>query len=186
MLIDDYLPTYDASEYHEIEIRASREEVYAAAMNLNLSGLKISRLLMALRGLPALLRKQKVTTQAPRFNLDGLLESGFVLLGKAPQQELLLGLVGKFWKPTGNIWRIRADEFQSFNKKGFAKAAWNFAIDETSPDHTRLSTATRIACFDDASRWRFRLYWLFIKPFSGLIRREMLRAIRQEAENRMG
>jgi hypothetical protein len=35
---------------------------------------------------------------------------------------------------------------------------------------------------DDESRRRFRLYWLFIGPFSGLIRRKILRSIKHEAE----
>jgi len=34
---------------------------------------------------------------------------------------------------------------------------------------------------DAASRRRFRLYWLLIRPFSGLMRRLMLRAIAREA-----
>ena len=47
---------------------------------------------------------------------------------------------------------------------------------------TRLSTETRVRCSEDASRRRFRLYWAVIAPFSGLIRREVLRTIRHEAE----
>jgi hypothetical protein len=35
-------------------------------------------------------------------------------------------------------------------------------------------------CLDESSRRRFRRYWLFIRPFSGLIRMEMLRVIRQQ------
>jgi hypothetical protein len=185
MLIDDFLPAYDVSEYHEIDIRAPRQRVYEAVSNLNMSRSKIVRLLLALRGMPALLRRTNHSAKEPGFNLAGLLRSGFVLLGKEPQKELLLGLVGKFWKPIGKIQKIRADEFQTFNEKGFAKATWNFAIDEKSPDKIRLSTETRVLCLDDASRWRFRFYWTFIRPFSGLIRMEMLRAIRKEAEKKM-
>jgi hypothetical protein len=47
---------------------------------------------------------------------------------------------------------------------------------------TRLATETRVLCLDDESRRRFRLYWLFIGPFSGLIRRKILRSIKHEAE----
>jgi hypothetical protein len=183
MLIDDFLPAYDVTEYHELEIRAPLERVYQAALNLNLSNSKIVRLLLALRGMPALLRSSDKSVEEPCFNLDGLLQSGFILLAKEPEKELLLGLVGKFWKPTGNILKIKAEDFQPFNKQGFAKAVWNFAIDEKSPDKIRLSTETRVLCLDNSSRLRFRFYWTFIRPFSGLIRMEMLRAIRREAES---
>jgi hypothetical protein len=183
MLIDDFLPAYDVTEYHELEIHAPLEKVYEAVLNLNLSGSKIVRLLLALRGMPALLRKSDEAAEEPCFNLQGLLQSGFVPLGKAPQKELLLGLVGKFWKPTGNILKINPEDFQAFNKQGFAKAVWNFAIDEQAPDKIRLSTETRVFCLDRWSRRRFHFYWFFIRPFSGLIRMEMLRAIRRQAES---
>ncbi len=182
MLIDTFLPKYDVTEYHEIEICAPRQRVYEAVTSLNLSRSRIVRTLLAVRGMPALLRRTNKSAKEPDFNLEGLLQSGFVLLGKAPQKELLLGLVGKFWKPTGTIQKIKADDFQAFNEKGLAKAVWNFAMDEKSPDKIRVSTETRVLCLDDASRWRFRFYWTFIRPFSGLIRMEVLRAIRNEAE----
>lgn len=183
MLIDDFLPAYDVSEFHELDIRAPLDKVYHAALNLNLSSSKIVRILLALRGMPALLRRNKQPDAESAFNLNGLLQSGFVLLAREPEKEMLLGLVGQFWKPAGNILKISAEDFQSFNKPGFAKAVWNFAIDEKSPDKIKLSTETRVLCLDQASRRRFRFYWTFIRPFSGLIRMEMLRAIRHEAEN---
>lgn len=184
MLIDDFLPDFDVSEYHELDICAPRQRVYDAVSNLNLSRSTIVRLLLAARGMAALLSKSNNSAEEPCFNLEGLLQSGFVLLGKEPQKELLLGLVGKFWKPTGTVRKISADAFQAFDEKGFAKAVWNFAIDERSPDTIRLSTETRVLCLDDASRWRFRFYWLFIRPFSGLIRMEILRAVRNDAEKK--
>ena len=49
-------------------------------------------------------------------------------------------------------------------------------------DGTTLSTETRVLATDEASRRAFRRYWLVIRPFSGLIRRVWLRAIRQRAE----
>jgi hypothetical protein len=45
-----------------------------------------------------------------------------------------------------------------------------------------LSTETRVACGDAASRAKFRVYWTFVRPFSGLIRIVMLRAVRRAAE----
>jgi hypothetical protein len=182
MLIDDFLPAYDENEYHQVEIDAPPERAYQALLNLNLSDSKLVRLLLALRGMPALLRKGAAPGEETCFNLQGLLQSGFVMLAGAPEKELVLGLVGQFWKPSGNILKISAEDFPGFEKAGFAKAVWNFAVDEKSPKHTRLSTETRILCLDPSSRRRFRLYWRLIRPFSGFIRLEMLRAIRREAE----
>jgi hypothetical protein len=65
---------------------------------------------------------------------------------------------------------------------GVARAGWNFALNETEPGRTLLTTETRVACGDPATRRRFRIYWLFIRPGSGLIRRLMLRSIKRAAE----
>ena len=47
---------------------------------------------------------------------------------------------------------------------------------------TLLATETRVLCLDTASRRRFRLYWTLIGPFSGLIRKDILRSIKRQAE----
>jgi hypothetical protein len=40
-----------------------------------------------------------------------------------------------------------------------------------------LSTETRVRAFSTRARWAFRLYWLLVGPFSGLIRRRWLAVI---------
>jgi hypothetical protein len=46
-----------------------------------------------------------------------------------------------------------------------------------------VATETRIVCTDEASRRAFLRYWRVIRPFSGLIRLEMLRLLRNAAES---
>ena len=46
-----------------------------------------------------------------------------------------------------------------------------------------VATETRVRCTDAASLRSFRRYWRVIRPFSGLVRREALRAIRRTAES---
>ncbi|MEQ1645742.1 MAG: hypothetical protein ABL959_19990 [Pyrinomonadaceae bacterium] len=76
---------------------------------------------------------------------------------------------------------MNADNFKAFDKTGYAKAVWNFSLDPDG-DATRLTTETRIKCLDDGSRRSFGFYWTFVQPFSGIIRMEMLRAIKRKAE----
>jgi hypothetical protein len=64
-------------------------------------------------------------------------------------------------------------------------AAWTCSAVTVCPDGaTTLSTETRILCTDDRNRRRFRRYWAVVRPFSGLIRIELLRIVRREAEAR--
>lgn len=143
-----------------------------AVRRLDLSRAKLSMLLFRLRGLSA----------PACFTLDDFLKMRFILLGERPNEELLLGLVGRFWTPTGNLRRLDAESFLSFNEKGYAKAAWNFSLSGLAEDSVSLATETRVYCTDEASRRRFQLYWLFVRRFSALIRREILRTVKHNAE----
>jgi len=55
-------------------------------------------------------------------------------------------------------------------------------VEATGERTTILSTETRVTCGDAASRRKFLLYWSVIRPFSGLIRILLLRALRDAAE----
>ena len=94
----------------------------------------------------------------------------------------MLGIVGKFWTSSGCLEQMNAAEFVAFNEKGYAKAAWNFHLLPQPDGSTVLSTETRVQCMDDSARKQFRRYWFFVKPFSGLIRKEMLRTIKRRVE----
>lgn len=173
MLIDEFLPEYDFVETHGISINAGAADIYRAASEVDFSESFIIRFLLRLRGLST----EKVT-------LSSLKRSRFEILGELPDSEILLGLVGKFWMPRGDMKKIDAESFKKFETPGYAKAVWNFSL---GPDGegSRLKTETRVKCTDSDSRWRFGLYWTIVRPFSGLIRMEMLKAIKRRAEMRV-
>lgn len=50
------------------------------------------------------------------------------------------------------------------------------------PGGSRLATETRVRALDERTRRRFRLYWLAVGPFSGLIRRRWLAAATASAK----
>jgi hypothetical protein len=171
VLIDEFLPRFDFAEKHGITINAPAGSVYAAIRTLDLSNSKVVRWLFRLRGLPA-----------SSLSLEGLLRMGFIPLGENPSEEILLGVVGKFWTRAGDLQRLDPGGFQQFDRAGYAKAAWNFAVAQQSEGMTRLTTETRIYCTDRKSRRRFRLYWSVIAPFSAWIRREILRILKERLE----
>jgi hypothetical protein len=175
MLIDEYMPVYDFSEEHEINIRASAAQVYAAVDSTDFNRSWVIWGLLTMRGLGFGKSSARLTL---RDSFDN-----FAILSEKPDEEILLGLAGKFWTITGALQKIDADNFREFNEKGFAKAVWNFSLHETNGE-TRLATETRIQCLDQTSRKNFALYWTVVEPFSGLIRTEMLELIKQEAERK--
>ena len=171
MLIDEFLSDYDFVETHNISIRASAADVYRATNEVDFSDSCLIRWLFRIRGL-----------STKNVTLASLKRSRFEILGQTPGRELLLGIVGRFWTPGGDTKKIDAESFKKFNSTGYAKAVWNFAIQSDGPD-LRLSTETRVKCTDSESRRWFGFYWMLVRPFSGLIRMEMLRLIKNRAEN---
>ncbi len=178
--IDEYMPRFDVRERHRVTVNAPADVVYAAMRSVDLGNSPLISWLFRLRELPAALSGRRGRRLG--LNIDGLLKSGFVLLEKREGDEILLGLIGRFWTPTGDIQRVSREEFRAFDRPGFAAVAWNFRL---RPGKTGivLSTETRIKCSTRRTRMLFRAYWTFVGPFSRLIRREMLRLVKREAES---
>lgn len=170
-LADLHLPAYDVVMRHQTRVAASAPDAWAALHRADLGGSWMTRALLTLRGL------------RPRagLRLDGLAKAGFMPLGERPGREVAFGLVGRFWTPSGGRIAVTPAEFRDFARPGYAKVVWTFAVEEDAPGSTRLVTETRVACVDAASRRRFRLYWLVVRPFSGVVRKAMLSAVAREA-----
>jgi hypothetical protein len=188
MLLDHWLPDFDVRIRTSIQIAASTERVYASLRTANFDYWGITRVLYALRALPALPETPRETwrrilddLERRRLTLNDMLAGGFAFLGERPNEELVLGAVGRFWRARGEMRETNPKRFLEPAPTGTAKAAWSFAVVPYSEGVTELLTETRVSCANDA-RGQFRAYWFLIKPFSWLIRREMLAAVRSTAE----
>lgn len=182
MLIDSFAPAPDAVETHRIEIGASRETVYQALWTTDLGNSPLVKGLLALRSLPRFILAPGRRCSSRKIMLQTIIEAGFGRLAEEPGREIVLGVAGRFWRPTGNILPFSRENFRGPVPPGLARAVWNFAAVEAGPGRTILSTETRVNCGDRASRMKFRTYWLFVRPFSGLIRLEILREVRRVCE----
>ena len=189
MLLDDLLPEFDVRASYAIRIAAPQGRIYASLRTADFDHWGLMRVLFGLRALPALLREPQAMwrrlrseRRRQRVTLERLLERGFTLLGERPEEELVLGTVGRFWLARGELWPTTPQQFHQPSPTGTAKAAWNFTLGAGSRGSIQVTTETRVLCADPRTRRRFLAYWSLVGPFSGLIRREMLAAIRAEAE----
>jgi len=181
--LDEFLPEYDVNEIHSTRVAARPEAVLAAARAVSSREVPLLLALMALRRLPALVARRRSPLKASALDrpvLDEMTRGGFVLLADRPD-EVVLGIVGRFWRADSGVRQTRADEFVTFREPGFAKAVVNFHVRE-APGGTLLSTETRVRGTDERARRTFRRYWRIVMPGSALIRRAWLRAIRKRAE----
>jgi hypothetical protein len=85
-----------------------------------------------------------------------------VLLGVREQDEIALGLVGKFWRPMIEFAGVStAAEFEAFAEPGFAKTIYALSVQTLGERRTRLSGVMRTATTDEQARRWFRRYWTF-------------------------
>jgi hypothetical protein len=173
MLIDEFLPEYDFVEVHQVAVAAPAGTIDPLIRDLDVRASLIARVLFALRGMPR-----------GYLTLDGLEGAGFRVLADQPGEEIVIGLIGKFWKPRGELLKFDPVEFRTLAPKGYAKAAWNFTMRPIGGERTEVRTETRVSCPDESSRRAFSRYWRLVRPFSGLIRQEILRLIKRSSEGR--
>ena len=177
MLIEDCLPKFDFSERHQTIIPASPNDVRRAVDEWRPMESFLWRWLVRLRGLGS-----------PKGSLREWGEAnGFLCLAET-EDEVVYGQAGRFWSPNERAAMVSprtVEEFRGLNDPSVAVAVMNFLVEPLAPARTRLYTETRIRCLGPAARRSFRLYWLVIRPFSGLLRRAMLSGIRARAISKM-
>jgi hypothetical protein len=176
--IDEYAPEFDVRSAHQVTIARSMAETYAALLSTNFSDSKIIRGLMKLRGYGRETLKANTAQQL----LENLRRGGFLEIEVVPEEEIVFGIAGRFWRPDGGIINdLSREDFVEFKRPGYLKAVWNFSLAKLSENQTLLRTQTRVICYGSSAKWKFKIYWFFVGPFSGLIRTAMLRQVKARA-----
>ncbi len=179
--IDDFVPTWQFGEVHEIRVHASPERVYRALHALTADDIRLFRILTWIRQ-PRLpwtkARESILTPPAGQPILDVALCSGFLLLVNEPPREIVVGAI----VCCGTRHPVDPQEFASLERTGYAKASMNVVATDEGGGWTRLRTETRVYATDESARRRFGLYWRAIYPGSWLIRFMWLKAAKDRAE----
>lgn len=171
ILLDQVMPSCDRREVHERRTAAPASALWEAIHELEARDLALMRVLMGIRTLG------RRVDRGDRTVLDGFERMGFRPVAEEPGKELVVVGIGQFWKPSGGLRKVTGrEQFLAFDEPGYAKVAFNLRLQNNG-----VSTETRIAGTDPRARRRFGLYWLAIRPGSGLIRREWLRALDRRA-----
>jgi hypothetical protein len=178
-VIDSFLPRFQFREIHRRRMAVPAARACAAVRRIDLADSPVVVPLFALRSLPARLSGRGGGLGAGRF--AAMLEGGFVTLHESAT-ALVFGSAGRFWTTGGGIRRVTRESFVAFGEAGCARLAWSFEfLPERGANACEAVTETRIDCCDSAALRSMRLYWLLIRPASGLIRREILRLVERAA-----
>jgi len=93
-------------------------------------------------------------------------------------QERITGMT------TVHLYRREAQDFAAFDEPDYVKIAWTVAVTPRDDGRSVFRTETRAVATDPDARARFRRYWTLVSPGIVLIRWEMLRLVKREAERR--
>lgn len=171
MFQDNYLPKASISNSHCITINATSETIFPLVNELDFSRSRLIYWLFRLRGIPV----------RDSLSLKGLERLHFVRLETVEKRGVIIGLIGQFWTPSGRLKNFQPEEFINSHPE-YAKATWSFELIPLNRSTTKLVTETRIYCPTARMQLQFRYYWTLIRPFSSLIRLEILKAVKREAE----
>jgi hypothetical protein len=195
-LLDQYLPTYDVSDSVATTVNADVATTWEALLQVDL--LDVARrhplvgVLGALRALPDIvthLTHGETPPKPPaRLRLRDTAEmlaseGGWILLGERPQDEIALGLVGKFWRPVIAFATVRPGAFKDFADPGYAKTIYSLSVRPIDARHTLLCGVMRTATTDEQARTWFRRYWtLGVGSGAHVLVNRLLDMARQRAE----
>jgi hypothetical protein len=178
--LDRVLPQFAHREVHTLDVGASPELVWTALHEVTGNDMPLTRMLVAVRGLGA--------RGAARPVVDRFVAGGFgVVLDEAPR-ALALAAAGQPWRLRGGervALPVGDQEVSEFTRPGFVLMAMSFGLESLGGmggGRTRLTTETRVQPTDAGSARRFRPYWMVVRVGSGLIRHELLRAVKRRAE----
>ncbi len=170
--LDRLLPNYQFTERHATTVMAPIGRVFDAVEAVDLPDSRIARVLQAIWRIPAGLIMAAKGASVPNRSMS---VKDFIPLSRIPPRYLVRGLVSGAGKRSWS-----ADEFIGYAGPGF-KLAWGYAVTDQGGGRTRIDTETRVVCCDAATKRWFTLYWMIIRPWSGLIRRDLLRLARRSA-----
>ena len=171
--LDETMPAWHFRERHGLDVAAEPDVVLRAVEDVTWAEVPMFRTLLGARAL----WRGDFGRDRPVFGF--FRADGFGVLVRT-DHDIVVGATPAARLSTGAestpSWAGDVSRFAAFDEPGHIKIGLDFSY-----DGARLSTETRVWACDPRTRRAFRAYWLVIRGFSGLIRREWLQAIRRRA-----
>lgn len=170
-LINQQLPRYDYRDAYQVVIMAPPEIVWDAVMQLDFLELPLFHSLFAIRALPTRLA-----------DLTAL--GAFTVVAERPGREIVLGAVGRPWRPDYAPTPFAAHAFAGFDQPGVAKIAWSWMVKPLGSGQTLLVVEWRTQLTNTEARSHFRRYWTIVSRGVRLLARIALAGIKSDCEQK--
>lgn len=197
MQLDAFLPVYDIEDGVAVVADAPADACWDALLDADL--IEVGRrypavgVLGALRMLPEtvlrLSRGQGLPAMPDSLRLRDMPdrppdEGGWILLREDPEaHELVLGLVGRFWRPVIPYAHVAPGDFAAFDQPGWAKTVYALSVKPLEDGRSLLVGTMRTATTDEAARRAFARYWtLGVGSGAHVLVRALLQRVRDAAQ----
>jgi hypothetical protein len=183
MELEDVVPRPEHVTRQVRWIAAEPGAVWDALHGVRLSGLPLTLVLSAARFLPVVLAGRGLGQLRDRPFLDAL---PVPRLASEPPSSVVFGGLLQPWRLSGGepAPELDAATLRAWNAPGWVKVAMDFRL-APGRGGTELSSETRVAATDDASRAAFTRYWRVVRPGSTAVRWEVLTAVELRATGRL-
>jgi hypothetical protein len=181
-LLDRLMPMFDVREQHQATVRAPAAVTYAAARELDF---RRSPLVSGVfRARQRLMGGRTEAASTGGSFLEEVQALGWRVLAEEPGRELVMGAVTQPWLADVVFRGVPPEDFAAFAEPDYVKIAWTVAVTPRDDGGSVFRTETRAVATAPAARARFRRYWTLVSPGIVVIRWEMLRLVKREAERR--
>lgn len=171
-LLDEVIPRWHFRKHaHRVRIDGDAEDVLQAVMEVTWAEVPLFNSLLRVASLG------RVRRDAARPVVGEFLSGGFTVLARDERQLVLAAVSGGEPFPPDDAHGARAAWFRAYAEPASTKVAFDFRFVDGV-----LSTETRVCGTDEKARVRFRRYWTLIRLPAGLVRREILHAVRRRVE----
>ncbi|NKQ56236.1 hypothetical protein HFP15_25490 [Amycolatopsis sp. K13G38] len=108
---------------------------------------------------------------------ERFVSTGWDVLGKAAEDEIVLGATGRFWTPLRHRHRISLEGWSAVWEPHLYRIVAGLAVLPYGTDRCVLACEARLTPEDPDATSGFRVYWRVLAPIARLIARASLRAI---------
>lgn len=189
LLADRFAPRPEFGRVDHLLVDASPAVAWRSLRELDLTELRggVAAFAVWFREVPERwrARSQGPPRERTRLTWDDL-DAGtdWMVLGENPGHEIVLGAVGKFWRPVVKWFPCEPRDFLDFAKPGYGKVVWSFTTQPYGERRTLVTSEIRVKLTDPQAWLNFRRYWRISTPAVSIISRAVLRTVKHNAEHR--
>jgi hypothetical protein len=181
-LLDSFVPNPDVRQRHEIMVQAPANLVMEVARTFDMQSVPIVHAIFWLRT-----RILRAKTPPPNQGI-GIVAStqsiGWGVLLGDPDHAYVSGAASQPWQADVVFLPMPAKQFLAYAEPEHVKIVWSIETYFIAPTLTRLCSETRVVATDQPARAKFKRYWRIFGIGIRMIRWVLLRAVRQQAEQK--